>query len=109
MSLFDKEYKSWYDLSYEKSCELEQEFISHDMGKYANQAMHIQVMIGIITFVVSAILLALLLYSSVLSIYMFVILIMFIVLGMVIIVASTIEYHMKFNSWLKVTKRIIKK
>ena len=105
----EKEYKSWYDLSYKEVCELEKEFMSHDMGKYANQAMHIQIMIGIITFVFGALVLVFLLLSDFINSYIFTIMLLFILLGMIIVVASTIEYHIKFNSWLKVKKKIIKK
>ena len=104
-----KECKSWYDLSYKKAYELEKEFVSHDMGKDANQAMHIQVVLGIFTFVLSALLLVFLLLSHLVNPYIFTILLLFIILGMIIVVGGTIEYHLKFNSWLKVTKKIIKK
>ncbi len=107
--MFNKEYKSWYDLSYKEASTLEKEFISHDIGKDANDAMHLCIVIGIITFVLSAIILAILIFNNKLNPYVFTILILGILLGMIIVVASTIEYHIKFNSWLKTTKKIIKK
>ena len=105
----EREYKSWYDLSYKEACKLEKEFISHDMGEYTNQAMHIQIMIGIFTFVFGSLVLVFLLLSRVINPYIFTIMLLFILLGMIIVVSSTIEYHIKFNSWLKVSKKIIKK
>ncbi len=106
--MFNK-YKSWYDLSYQKASELEKEFISHDMGKDANNAMHICIIIGIVTFVFNSIVLFIMLFSHILNLYSFLILIMFIILGLLIVVLSTIEYHIKFNSWLYVSKNIVKK
>ncbi len=105
----EKEYKSWYDLSYNEANTLEREFLSHEMGKDANYAMHICIIIGILTFTLSAIILAIILLKNIINIYTFVILVMGIIFGMIIVVASTIEYHLKFNSWLKITKKIIKK
>ena len=102
-----KEYKSWYDLDNQEAKKLEQEFLSHEMGKYANDAMHICVIIGIITFVLSAIILAT--FLSNMTPYLFVIMILFIISGMIIIVGSTIEYHVKFNAWLKTAKKRINK
>ena len=109
MMMFHKEYKSWYDLSDKESCQLEREFISHDMGRYANDAMHICVIIGIITFVFSAIMISIMLFYGNVNPYLFTIFILFTLLGLILVVGSTIEYHMKFNSWLYVNKRIIKK
>lgn len=107
--MFNKEYKSWYDLSYKESQKLEQEFISHDMGKDANYAMHLCVIVGIITFVLSSIVLAILMLMNNINPYSFTILIFGILFGMILVVGTTIEYHIKFNSWLKTTKKIIKK
>ena len=56
--MFNKEFKSWYDLSYKEANKLENEFISHDIGYDANYAMHLCVIVGIITFVLSAIILS---------------------------------------------------
>ncbi len=107
--MFNKEYKSWYDLSYKEAKKLESEFISHDIGSDANYAMHLCVIIGIITFVLSAIILSTLMLINKINPYTFTILLLGIILGMIIVVSSTIEYHIKFNSWLKITKKIIKK
>lgn len=101
--------KSWYDLSVEETNKLEKEFISNDMGKVANDAMHICVITGIMVFVFNAIILSILLLTNCINPYSFTILILFIIFGLIIVVSSTIEYHIKFNSWLKVTKKIIKK
>ena len=106
--MFNK-YKSWYDLSFKEAYSLEKEFISHDMGGNANHAMHTCVVIGIVTFVLSAVLLAIMLFSESMNSYLFVVAILFMLFGMILVVASTIEYHIKFNSWLEVTKNIIKK
>lgn len=103
------DYKSWYDLSYEEAIELEKEFVSKDMGKNANDAMHICVVIGIVTFVFFTILLSVSLMLKSINVYSFIIMLGFILLGIVIVVGSTIEYHIKFNSWLYVKKKIIKK
>ena len=101
--------KSWYDLSYEEAFQLEKEFISHDMGKDANHAMHICILIGIFTFVFSSLVLVFLMLSRFITPYNFTILILLIFLGILIVVGGTIEYHIKFNSWLKIAKNIIKK
>ena len=105
----DKNYKSWYDLSYDEAYKLEKEFISHDMGNDANKAMHLQIIIGIVTFLLGAIFLLIMFFRNILTLYSFTIMLLFIILGIVVVVSSTIEYHMKFNSWLKVKKKIIKK
>ena len=107
--MFNKDYKSWYDLSYKDAEKLEKEFLSHELGKDANYAMKICIIIGIITFVFSAIILSTIMLINKLNPYIFTILILGIVMGMLIVVLSTIEYHIKFNSWLKVTKKIRKK
>lgn len=102
-------YTSWYDLSKEEASDLEREFISNDMGRDANVAMHICIIIGVIVFVICTVILEVLVISGGVNPYNFVVMILFILLGMVIVVGSTIEYHMKFNSWLKVKYKIIKK
>ena len=104
-----KEYTSWYDLSKEEACNLEKEFISKDMGKVANNAMHICVVIGIFTFVICSFILEFLMLSGCVTPYSFTVMIILILLGTFIVVGATIEYHTKFNSWLKVKHRIIKK
>ena len=105
----DKNYKSWYDLSYDEAYKLEKEFISHEMGLDANKAMHMQVVIGIVTFVLGTIFLVIMLFKQITNIYSFIIMLLFVFFGIAIVVFGTIEYHRKFNSWLKVTKKIIKK
>ena len=107
--MYRKESKSWYDLSYGDAKKLENEFVSHDLGRDANMAMHLCVMIGIITFVVSALFLMFMFLNENFNPYLFVIMVLFVFLGMIIIVGSTIEYHVKFNSWLLVSKNIVKK
>lgn len=105
----DKEYTSWYDLSKKEAYDLEKEFVSKDMGRNANDAMHICVIIGIVVFVICTIILEILAICGGLNTYNFIVMILFILLGMIIVVGSTIEYHIKFNSWLKVKHKIIKK
>lgn len=102
-------YISWYDLSKEESKILEDEFKSKGNGKVAGDAMHICVMIGIFTFVICAFILEFLMFSKLVNPYNFTIMIILILLGMIIVVSSTIEYHIKFNSWLKIKYNIIKK
>lgn len=104
-----KKYKSWYDLSFKEAEMLEKEFISHDMGRDANDAMHLCIIAGIFTFVLSAIIMGIMFVCNNINVYLFVITLLFVILGMVIVVMGTIEYHIKFNSWLKETKSIIKK
>ena len=105
----NKEYTSWYDLSKEEACNLEKEFVSKDMGKVANDAMHICVIIGIFTFAICAFILEFFILSGCVTPYNFTMMITLILLGTLIVVGATIEYHIKFNSWLKVKHRIIKK
>ena len=105
----EKNYKSWYDLSYEEAYKLEKEFVSNDMGMDANKAMHMQIVVGIITFLLGTMFLVIMLFNQVINPYAFVIMILFVIFGIIIVVGGTIEYHCKFNSWLKVKKRIIKK
>lgn len=103
-----EEYRSWYDLSKKEAIELEKEFTSKDMGKSANDAMHICIIIGIIITIIFSFLLGIFLISLN-NPYIFTMIITFILLGIIIIVRSTIEYHTKFNSWLEINKKIIKK
>lgn len=101
--------KSWYDLSKEEAYNLEKDFLKNDMGKEANEAMHICIIIGIITFVFSALAIEFLLISGTITPYNFTIMLILTLLGTLIVVLSTIEYHIKFNSWLKIKHNIIKK
>lgn len=105
----NKGYTSWYDLSKKEACNLEKEFTSKDMGKVANNAMHICVIIGIFTFVLCSFILEFFILSGYVTPYNFTVMIILILLGTFIVVGATIEYHTKFNSWLKVKHRIIKK
>lgn len=102
-------YRSWYELSRDEASALEREFVRQDMGKIANEAMHICILIGIFTFVISTICIVCFMASKMINLYNFTILLFLLILGIVVVVASTIEYQMKFNSWLKVSKKIIKK
>lgn len=105
----EEEYTSWYDLSKNEAYRLEREFISKDMGKNANDAMHICVIIGIVTFVICSLILEFLMISGNINCYNFTIMLVLILLGGIIVVSATFEYHVKFNSWLKVKHKIIKK
>lgn len=104
-----KKYTSWYDLTKKEAYDLEKEFISKDMGKNANNAMHISIIIGIFTFVICTLILEFLMLSDYVDPYNFTIMVILIILGILIVVSATIEYHIKFNSWLKVKHKIIKK
>lgn len=109
LEMKNEKYTSWYDLSKEDTCRLEKEFVSNDMGKIANDAMHICVIIGIFTFVICSFILEFLMISKLVNPYNFTVLVILILLGTLIVVGATIEYHIKFNSWLKVNYKIIKK
>ena len=100
---------SWYDLSKKETTQLEKEFISHDMGRYASNAMHICIIIGVIILVIATIILEVLSIIKCLNPYNFTTMILFVLSGVIIVVSSTIEYHKKFNSWLKIKHNIIKK
>ena len=82
----EKNYKSWYDLSYEEAYKLEKEFISHDMGMDANRAMHMQVVVGIITFLLGTMFLVIMLFNRVINPYAFVIMLLFVFFGIIIVV-----------------------
>lgn len=105
----NNDYRSWYDLDRNTASKLEREFISNDMGKDANRAMHICIIIGILSFVIPTVMIDVMIINGGINIYSFLILFLIVILGMIIVVGSTIEYHIKFNSWLKVKHRIIKK
>lgn len=105
----EKPLTSWYDLSKKEAAKLEKEFISHDMGRDASNAMHICIIIGVIILVIATIILEVLGIIKCLNPYNFTVMILFILSGVIIVLSSTIEYHKKFNSWLKVKHNIIKK
>lgn len=106
---FDGGMRSYYDLSRVEANKLEREFKSNDMGREVVDAMHVCVGIGIFTFVVSIISIMFMMASGFINIYNFMILFLLLILGIAIVVGSTIEYQIKYNSWLRVSKRIIKK
>ncbi len=101
--------KSWYNLTKKEAYSLENEFISKEMGKYENDAMHIQVIIGIFVLLLCTVILTISIMLSSVKWYIFISLLLGIILGILIIVLATIEYHNKFNSWLEVTHKIIRK
>ena len=101
--------KSWYDLSKKESKKLEQEFLSHEVAREENKAMHLQIIFGVFVLVLSTIILNEMILFNVENNYLFIILLLGIFIGITIVVMSTIEYHIKFNSWLSIKHNIIKK
>lgn len=107
--IFNLGMRSYYDLSRVEARKLEKEFHSNDMGKEAVDAMHVCVGIGIFTFIISIFSIIFMMISGFINIYNFMILFLLFILGIIIVVSSTIEYQIKYNSWLKISKKIVKK
>ncbi len=105
----ESQYQSWYDLSKKETSQLEKEFISKDMGKEANDAMHICIVLAVCLLIICSFVLGVMVLFPASNPYLFVLMLLLVACSMVIVVGSTIEYHIKFNSWLKVSKKIIKK
>ena len=93
--------KSWYDLTKKEANELEKEFLTHEVAKEENKAMHLQIMLGVFVLVLCTLFLNIIIIIGEIKAYTFMILLFGIVIAIIIVVMSTIEYHMKFNSWLK--------
>ena len=101
--------KSWYDLKKEEAEKLEKEFLSHEVAREENLAMHLQIILGIFLVVICfSILFAMLLVNNI-NMYVFILLLLGIFMGILIVVMATIEYHIKFNSWLLTKHKIVKK
>ena len=101
--------KSWYDLTKKDAIKLENEFLGYEVAKEENMAMHLQIILGVVVLVLCTLTLSLILFYGNPSIYLFVILLLGILTGIIIVVMSTVEYHSKFNSWLYVKHKIVKK
>lgn len=101
--------KSWYDLTKKEANELEKEFLTHEVAKEENKAMHLQIMLGVFVLVLCTLFLNIIIIIGEIKAYTFMILLFGIVIGIIIVVMSTIEYHLKFNSWLLVKHKIVKK
>lgn len=101
--------KSWYDLTKKEANELEKEFLTHEVAKEENKAMHLQIMLGVFVLVLCTLFLNIIIIIGEIKAYTFMILLFGIVIAIIIVVMSTIEYHMKFNSWLLVKHKIVKK
>ena len=101
--------KSWYDLTKKEANELEKEFLTHEVAKEENKAMHLQIMLGVFVLVLCTLFLNIIIFIGEIKAYTFMILLFGIVIAIIIVVMSTIEYHMKFNSWLLVKHKIVKK
>ena len=101
--------KSWYDLTKKEAKELEKEFLTHEVAKEENKAMHLQIMLGVFVLVLCTLFLNVIIIADVIKPSTFILLVLGIILGIIIVVMSTIEYHIKFNSWLLVKHKIVKK
>ena len=101
--------KSWYDLSKKEAFELEEEFLSHEVAREENRAMHFQIIIGVFVLVFCTVLLSVFIMLATIEWYVFVLLLLGIIVGILLVLLSTIEYHSKFNSWLEIKHKIIKK
>jgi hypothetical protein len=101
--------KSWYDLTNKEAKELERKFLSHEKAKEENLAMHMQIIIGIFLIVLCTSILTTLIIIDNIKWYIFIILLLSIFIGILLVILSTIEYHIKFNSWLEINHKIIKK
>ena len=101
--------KSWYSLTKKETKKLEEEFLKNEVALSENRAMHIQIIVGVTLLVLCTIILSFSVLYSNIDTYLFIILLIGIFLGMTLVVMATIEYHMKFNSWLYVEHKIIKK
>lgn len=101
--------KSWYDLKKEEAKRLELEFLEYEVAREENIAMHLQVFFGIFLVVVCFSILLAMVLLNVDNIYVFVLLLFGLIMGIIIVVMATIEYHIKFNSWLLIKHKIVKK
>lgn len=102
--------KSWYDLNDNEVKKLEQEFIDSHQGHKEHNAMYICVTSGVVIAIVSTIYLGVyLMYSLNPNPYIFIISLLFIIVGTLMVYLATIEYHKKYNSYLEIKHKIIRK
>lgn len=103
--------KSWYEISNQEAINLEKEFKNTPQGKKACQAMHICITIGLLVTIITTIIFSNYLINNLSSInpYLFTILILFLITGITIIYLSTIEYQQKYNSYLEIKHKLIRK
>lgn len=101
--------KSWYDLKREEACKLEKEFLKNEIAREENLAMHLQIILGMFFVITCFAVIFYMVVCNVNSVYVFILLLLGLIMGIVIVVMSTIEYHIKFNSWLLVKHKIVKK
>ena len=101
--------KSFYDLDKKEASKLESEFLSSEVGRDENYFMKLQVILGIILVIISSISISIFLFCLVDNMYLFVIDLFFMIMGILLVVMATLEYHNKYNSWLEVKHKIIRK
>ena len=101
--------KSWYDLKKKEALQLEKEFLEHEVAREENLAMHMQIILGVFLVVICFSILFFMLIFDMVNVYAFILMLFGTLMGIIIVVMSTIEYHIKFNSWLLVKHKIVKK
>ena len=88
--------KSWYELTKKEAKKLEDEFLSHEV-------------FAVILIFINTVIMYMSLVLKCINPYIFIILLLAILSGIFIVVMATIEYHIKFNSWLLTKHKIVKK
>lgn len=101
--------KSWYSLTKKDARELENEFLKHEVAREENIAMHLQIVLGILLVIICTSILFACIITNVINWYVFVLLLFGLIMGIIIVAMATIEYHIKFNSWLLIKHKIVKK
>ena len=101
--------KSWYELRKDDAYKLEQEFLKNEIAREENLAMHLQIILGMFFVITCFSIIFYMIVCHVNSLDVFILLLFGLIMGIVIVVMSTIEYHIKFNSWLLVKHKIVKK
>lgn len=101
--------KSWYSLTKKDARKLEDEFLKHEVAREENIAMHLQIVLGILLVIICTSILFAFIITDIINWYIFVLLLFGLIMGIIIVAMATIEYHIKFNSWLLVKHKIVKK
>jgi len=100
--------KSFYDLTIKEAKNFEKEFQNLPLGAYAHMIWVGNNIIGIIFSSVSVIILIMLAFGdtqiNLISCFFFFTLLF----GLFIVYSATLEYHKKLNSWLRVSRKIVR-
>lgn len=100
--------KSFYELTKEDASTLEVEFLKLEQGRHAHKIWVLNNIMGILLSSTSIIVLVLQIMIHSNNLLLFVLFCLFLVFGLFVVYSGTIEYHKKLNSWLRVSKKVVK-